>query len=188
MGNAQSSLCPNSISPDGPPTLRKDQGPAHSPSSKIPSYSKCLRTGHLRKQCSNLVRCRSCYNYGHVSAACLSKSRNHRLYRPISKFEGEGADKSFIPSEPPCSSPPSPNRPPSSPPCIEENPNAHQTMANSVNPCPHLEPVPHPPLHHEVFVMGCYTAYNEDLAIVRLRPAVHKDDFESLSTAVRSFF
>jgi hypothetical protein len=45
-----------------------------------------------------------------------------------------------------------------------------------------------PPLRHEVFMTGCYTLYNEDLAIVKLRPSVHKDDFGSLATALRTFF
>ena len=45
-----------------------------------------------------------------------------------------------------------------------------------------------PPLCHDVFVSGCYTLYNKDLAIVKLQPSVHKDDFASLATALRTFF
>jgi hypothetical protein len=43
-------------------------------------------------------------------------------------------------------------------------------------------------LCHEVFVTGCYTLYNEDLAIVKLDPPVNKEDFGELKTTLRSFF
>lgn len=49
-------------------------------------------------------------------------------------------------------------------------------------------PVPHPPLCQEVYVMGCYTLANEDLAIVKLEPRVHSEDFASLASALRTFF
>jgi hypothetical protein len=51
-----------------------------------------------------------------------------------------------------------------------------------------VEPVQRPPLCHEVFMTGCYTLYNEDLAIVKLQPSVHKDDFGSLAIALCTFF
>lgn len=35
---------------------------------------------------------------------------------------------------------------------------------------------------------GCFSQHNEDLAIVKLQPAMHKDDFADLDTALRSFF
>lgn len=35
---------------------------------------------------------------------------------------------------------------------------------------------------------GCYTAYNEDMAIVKLQPWVHKEDFADLESALRTFF
>lgn len=50
------------------------------------------------------------------------------------------------------------------------------------------EQVQRPPLRHEVFVAGCFSQFNEDLAIVKLHPSVHKDDFDSLAEALRSFF
>lgn len=68
-------------------------------------------------------------------------------------------------------------------------------MANwECDPRPHvpkgftLEPVANPLLCHEVFLAGCFTEQNEDLAIVRLQPAVNKDDFEYLASALRGFF
>ena len=69
-------------------------------------------------------------------------------------------------------------------------------MANwAVDPLPHVpagftleDPVLCPPLRHEVCVTGCYTLYNEDLAIIKLQPLVHKEDFEHLKTALRTFF
>lgn len=44
-----------------------------------------------------------------------------------------------------------------------------------------------PPLRHEVFMAGCFSQYNEDLATVKLQPFVHKDNFDSLTMALRSF-
>ena len=69
-------------------------------------------------------------------------------------------------------------------------------MANwVVDPLPHVpagftleDPVLRPPLRHEVCVTGCYTLYNEDLAIIKLQPSVHKEDFEHLKTALRTLF
>jgi hypothetical protein len=49
------------------------------------------------------------------------------------------------------------------------------------------ELVPRLPLHHEVFITGCYTLYNEDMAIVRMQSLVHKDDFGKLKTMLRTF-
>lgn len=45
-----------------------------------------------------------------------------------------------------------------------------------------------PPLRQEVFLAGCYIQANEDLAIVKLVPPVHKDDFEPLAAELRHFF
>lgn len=35
---------------------------------------------------------------------------------------------------------------------------------------------------------GCYSLANEDLAIMKLEPRVYSEDFDSLATALRSFF
>lgn len=35
---------------------------------------------------------------------------------------------------------------------------------------------------------GCYTLYNEDLAVVKLEPPVSKDDFEMVESALHTFF
>lgn len=51
-----------------------------------------------------------------------------------------------------------------------------------------VEPVLQPLLRQEVFVPGCYTLCNEDLAIVKLTPPVDKADFKDLKEALRSFF
>jgi hypothetical protein len=50
------------------------------------------------------------------------------------------------------------------------------------------EPTPHPPLRQEVYVTGCYTLCNEDLAIVRLELPISKEDFGSLASALQVFF
>lgn len=69
-------------------------------------------------------------------------------------------------------------------------------MANwPVDPLPHVpagfmlqEPAQRPPLCHDVYITRCYTLYNEDLAIVRMQPPVHKDDFGELKAVLRTFF
>lgn len=69
-------------------------------------------------------------------------------------------------------------------------------MANfAVDPRPHVpkgftlvEQPLRPPLRHEVYVTGCYTLANEDLAIIKLTPPVHKDDFGPLALELRRFF
>ena len=48
--------------------------------------SRCLGLGHTRKLCKGSIRCKSCFNYGHLSYTCLSKGRQ-RHYRPITKSD-----------------------------------------------------------------------------------------------------
>lgn len=38
--------------------------------------SKCLKTGHLAKKCTNDIKCRNCGNEGHVSKDCQEKCGN----------------------------------------------------------------------------------------------------------------
>ena len=45
-----------------------------------------------------------------------------------------------------------------------------------------------PALSYEVFVTRCYMLCNEDLTIVKVQSPVHKDDFGSLATSLKSFF
>lgn len=48
--------------------------------------------------------------------------------------------------------------------------------------------VPRPPLHHEVYVTGCYTLYNEDLVIVKFNPPVDTADFKKPAEGLHTFF
>lgn len=50
------------------------------------------------------------------------------------------------------------------------------------------DPPLRPPLRREVFVTGCYTLFNEDLAIAKLTPPVHKDDFKFIAKELKVFF
>lgn len=45
-----------------------------------------------------------------------------------------------------------------------------------------------PPLRQEVYITGCYTLCNEDLAIMKLDPPVDKVDFKNLAEGLRTFF
>jgi len=47
---------------------------------------------------------------------------------------------------------------------------------------------PSPLLRHEVYVTGCYNKTNEDLAIAKLSPPVHKEDFHLLARELKAFF
>ena len=136
--------------------------------------SRCLGPNHLRKDCTNMVRCKSCFSYGHISSVCLLKARNQQRFRPISR-EGEGTEKAPIYLS---SSPTLEASVYTAPLPTVQNPNLSPPMANwAFNPLPHVpkgfalvEPVPRPPLHHKAYVTGCYTLSNEDLAIVKLQP------------------
>jgi hypothetical protein len=37
-----------------------------------------------------MVRCKSCYNYGHTSPFCLSKMRKQQRFRVVSRLEAKG--------------------------------------------------------------------------------------------------
>jgi hypothetical protein len=39
-----------------------------------------------------------------------------------------------------------------------------------------------------VFIIGCYTLYNEDLAIININPPVDKRDFKDLAKELCTFF
>lgn len=90
---------------------------------------KCLGLGHLRKDCTGLVRCKRCFDYGHTSSFCLSKFHAQRRYRAISRSEGEGSVKKHLYSGDPV--PLEPSVPPLSTatPSIPEN-HSEATMAN----------------------------------------------------------
>ena len=65
-----------------------------SPSNTEISCSHCLGLGHTRKECSNSVRCKICFNYGHVSFRCLAKACYQRRFRPVIPLE-DGKSRSL---------------------------------------------------------------------------------------------
>lgn len=132
-----------------------------------------------------------------MSRTCLAKARLKRKFRPVALREGEEAGGAGINSTSFASLGASALvQSPSLPKATVQNPNPSPPMANwAVDSRLFLprdfelvERPPHPPVCHEVFVTGCYTLYNKDLVIVRLQPAVNKEDFDSLETALRAFF
>lgn len=144
--NSRPPVYPRSSKPSYP------LGPVHVSPWLARSCSKCLGRGHLRKDYANLVRCKLCFNYGHISSTCLSKARIQRVYRPVTALEGEGPR----PKDPiKCSSAPfleqSVPKSSSSP---SVNPSSPPSMANwEVDPTPFVPkgftlvpPVPRPPL------------------------------------------
>jgi hypothetical protein len=50
------------------------------------------------------------------------------------------------------------------------------------------DPPLHPLLCHEVFITSHYTLSNEDLAIIKLKPSVHMDDFGCMANELQKFF
>lgn len=170
--------------------------PAQTTTVPLQLCPKCLGPGHLRKACTNKVRYRRCFNYGHKSSACLSKARSQRRFRPVIRLEGEAARNTDIYHESTISLDVSASAFPTVHQAqTVENPSSSIAMVNwAVDPLPFVpkgfmvEPVQNPLLCHEMFVTGCYTAYNEDLAIVKLQPWVHKEDFTDLESTLRTFF
>ena len=50
-----------------------DRGPpGHQQTPHLSICGKCLSAGHLRIDCKNQFRCRSCYRYGHTSRFCFN--------------------------------------------------------------------------------------------------------------------
>lgn len=115
---------------------------------------------------------------------------------PSGKLKGQSSCLFILTVLPLSAVPPLLHRPPLRPPPIVQNHKIIAPMANwAVDPRPHVprgftlqDPVSRPLLRHEVYVAGCYSLHNEDLAIVKLQPPVHKDDFASLDSALRAFF
>lgn len=62
-----------------------------SPAKFLPliSCDRCLGLGHKRKDCTQQIRCKACFNYGHVSSRCLSRKRDKWRYREVSRSEVE---------------------------------------------------------------------------------------------------
>lgn len=157
--------------------------------------SRCLSPGHLWKSCTNSVRCDFCHFYGHKSRSCLKKARQSRVCWAVKNQEGGGAGVSNISRT---VSESSSLVPPSS--ATQEKTlalsSSSPAMANfAVDPRPHvpkgfslLDQPLRPPLRQEVFVSGCFVQANEDLAIIKLSPPVHKDDFGPLASELRRFF
>jgi hypothetical protein len=50
---------------------------------KVWKCSCCLSMAHYREQCTNEVRCRSCFHYGHICRNCLT-SKNRKIWVPKS--------------------------------------------------------------------------------------------------------
>jgi len=44
------------------------------------SYSRCLGVGHDRSSCVSKIRCRACYNYGHVQRKCLIRAKPNQIW------------------------------------------------------------------------------------------------------------
>lgn len=115
----------------------------------------------------------------------------------VKRREGEGSqecNKLLTPA--PLLHSPSPHSATPIPEKIPVSSSSSPPMANfAVDPRPHVpkgfalvEQPLRPPLRYEVYVTGCYTLANEDLAIIKLNPPVHKDDFRPLATELRHYF
>jgi hypothetical protein len=112
------------------------------PASVQPIFSKCLALGHSVRDCLNQVRCRGCWNYGHIYCSCLVKNnRNRRIYRCIDKLITEPPEGSLRGNRPTYPSPASPNSNPLFLEDIDRELLAAEDMANyPCDPLPHLPP------------------------------------------------
>lgn len=115
-----------------PSNVQTHQSLAQDPLVEVKKCSKCLGPGHSRKDYTNLVKCRTCFNYGHISSACLSKACHQRRYRPVSYLEDEGSQCLPLYSDASASLDASAPAPPSSllPPPIVENHKPSTSMVN----------------------------------------------------------
>ena len=73
-----------------PPLL--DQQPALGPKRLAnPVYKpvtcpRCLLSGHRRKNYRNLIKCKVCYNFGHIASSCFNKHKGQRFsWRKVTK-------------------------------------------------------------------------------------------------------
>ncbi|KAM0910334.1 hypothetical protein ACQ4PT_014228 [Festuca glaucescens] len=54
---------------------------------KVWACGRCLHMGHLTKDCTNEVRCKACYSYGHIKRNCLgNKSRVMKWIPKLATF------------------------------------------------------------------------------------------------------
>jgi hypothetical protein len=85
--------------------------------------ARCLSMKHDKGSCTNQIRCRGCYRYGHVEKSCFNKiGKNNQLWVPkrVGSTISPGLDQTESPFISPAVSPPS-----SSTPCrdqIDSNP------------------------------------------------------------------
>ncbi|KAF8671755.1 hypothetical protein HU200_049876 [Digitaria exilis] len=175
-----------------------------------PLCSRCLVAGHYAISCLQDVRCRACYKYGHLARFCQSVQPK-KVYRPVAQQQRQtsSADINASPTAletPPHDPSPSPRLPPEtslhssphlSPPPPPPSTVPPPSMANfAIDPAPHVprgfEVPPRdpaaPPTRLYAYIGGIMDAYNEDLAIAFLLPAVAKEDFLELAKALKSFF
>jgi hypothetical protein len=73
--------------------------PQLGPTPQQAQCGRCLGLGHVRKACNQEIRCRACFNYGHISSSCLSKKREKRRYRVVSRSKAEVSQPQHINSE-----------------------------------------------------------------------------------------
>lgn len=167
--------------------------PSYGPLNRCP---RCLGLGHDRISCNDRLRCEICFRYGHSQKSYLSKSKSQK-FRPVTVKEVEGSRPRDIysPSSSLTDTSPS-NSAFLLPQSIVPEPPSSSPMANfAADPRPFvpkgfvLDDVQASPLlRHEVYVTGCYNKTNEDLAIAKLTPPVHKDDFCLLARELKAFF
>lgn len=170
---------------------------------------RCLSKGHKISSCRNVVRCKSCLRYGHVSRFCRDKAANKATYRPVSRMAqpNKGKDSpSFFSSSPSMSAIPDPSSPPSETPMPPHHDSSDATllppppppprpssMANfSVDPRPHLSDgfnfkamiTPREVRRVRAFLGLSCDKSNEDLAIAQLEPPVAKEDYLPMAQAL----
>ncbi|TVT99435.1 hypothetical protein EJB05_55207, partial [Eragrostis curvula] len=79
------------------PTQRQHADPkpsAHIPD-KLPTFSvsknatcwRCLGEGHTKFKCSNQIRCKACFNYGHMARWCFTRTRPQLMWAPKTDVE-----------------------------------------------------------------------------------------------------
>lgn len=133
-GHVSSRFVSSSLAPSGPS--------APAPNLSLGRVcSRCLAHDHLRKDCSGSITCKIYFNCGHTSVSCLFKACLRRVYRHVSKLEGEGSrqpplsNKKTLTASPVCPSPPINSHQIAT----VTNPSSSSPVANfTVDPRPHV--------------------------------------------------
>ncbi|KAM0927092.1 hypothetical protein ACQ4PT_003199 [Festuca glaucescens] len=118
---------------------------------KVWACGRCLHMGHQTKECTNDIRCRACYSYGHVKKHCLgAKRKSAQIWVPkrtladsVPNTAENSLNNAAVPAstsfnENPLESKQSPNTNPKPPPDLASPASSEEMAVFEVDPLPWL--------------------------------------------------